>query len=329
MPPSPSRPETVWTPEATDRHARPTVAILLSIYNGEAYLAEQLASFLIQSHTEWHLYWRDDGSTDNSRAIMEAFTRTDGAGRCTEIISPCQRLGTTASFMALLCTAPDAPYYAFADQDDVWLPQKLSWAVKTLARTPHNEAHLYCARQFLTDENLNILGQSAHIIRPPSLHNAVTQNIASGMSIVFNNTLRKTLAQLDKTPPNAFHDWWALLVTCATGGHVTADTRCTLLYRQHRNNSIGARTSLRKRAFAAIKRGPSAFLETFETNIATLQLYPEHLTHDSRKLIQELSQACSFSKRLSLLRRYPALRRQAFLENLIFRLWYLCGNRHH
>ena len=259
---------------------------------------------------------------------MEAFAQTDGAGRCTEVTSPKKRLGTTASFMTLLRSAPAAPYYAFADQDDVWLPQKLTWAVDSLTHTPQDEAHLYCARQLLTDEHLTIIGESSHIVRPPSLHNAVTQNIASGMSIVFNNALRTTLSRLPQTPPNAFHDWWALLVTCATGGHVSADTRCTLLYRQHHNNSIGARTSLSKRALAAIKRGPSAFLETFETNIATLQLYPEQLTDESRILLNDLSQARSFSKRLSVLRRYPALRRQAFLENLLFRLWYLCGKRH-
>ncbi|GBR46738.1 glycosyltransferase [Neokomagataea thailandica] len=328
MPTSPSRSETVWTSEATDRHARPTIAILLSIYNGEAYLAEQLASFLIQSHTEWHLYWRDDGSEDNSRAIMETFIRTDGIGRCTEIPTPRKRLGTTESFMTLLRAAPKAHYYAFADQDDVWLPHKLTWAVQTLSQTPRGEPHLYFARQLLTDEHLNVTGKSLYIKNKPSIYNALTQNISSGMSIVLNETLQKKINNFHKVPPNTFHDWWVLLITCATGSHITADKRCVLLYRQHNNNSIGARTSLRKRAIAAIKRGPSAFLDTFEANIAMLQQYPsDYLTLESRTLLTDLSQAHSFIKRLTLLRRYPALRRQAFLENIIFRLWYLQGGR--
>lgn len=327
MSPSLSGPDS-RTPEATDRHARHTVAILLSIYNGEAYLAEQLASFLVQTHTDWHLYWRDDGSHDNSRTIIEAFARTDGTGRCTEILTHEKRLGTTQSFMALLQHAPLTPYYAFADQDDVWLPEKLEWALQHLTRSPRNQAHLYCARQFLTDEHLHIMGESSRIIRPPSLHNALTQNIASGMSIVFNKPLRNTLCDFSDPSPHAFHDWWALLVTCATGGSVSADARCALLYRQHRANSIGARTSLGKRALGALRRGPQAFLQAFESNIAALQRYQESLTPESRALLHDVSNAYSRTERLSILWRHPTLRRQGFLENIIFRLWYLSGRRH-
>ena len=105
------------------------VAILLSTYNGERYLQEQLASFSAQAHTDWLIYWRDDGSTDGTATLMEAFSAAI-PGRC--ILAPLgSRMGATASFLMLLRMAVRGPvtYFAFSDQDDVWLPDKLAHGV--------------------------------------------------------------------------------------------------------------------------------------------------------------------------------------------------------
>ena len=46
------------------------VAILMSTYNGERYLAEQIQSIIDQSYPNWTLYIRDDGSTDRTQEII-------------------------------------------------------------------------------------------------------------------------------------------------------------------------------------------------------------------------------------------------------------------
>ncbi|WP_159103483.1 glycosyltransferase [Asaia prunellae] len=113
----------------TERAAsRPPVTILLSVYNGEAFLNQQLDSFLAQSDTDWCLYWRDDGSHDASRAIMLSFQEYRGQGRCIEIDPEPGNIGVARSYAVLLNAAPSESLVAFADQDDVWVPQKLAWA---------------------------------------------------------------------------------------------------------------------------------------------------------------------------------------------------------
>src|SRR5450756_721829 len=144
------------------------VAILLSTFNGEAFLHEQLTSILCQTQNDWVLYWRDDGSTDATVSIMEDFTREAGQGRCVRMDSDGRHLGVTESFMSLLrkvatALVPD-DVVAFADQDDVWLPEKLARGMEALMATPRVRSTLYCARQMLVDADLRL--SLIHISEP-------------------------------------------------------------------------------------------------------------------------------------------------------------------
>src|SRR5271156_5177399 len=105
-------------------HPAAGVAILLSTYNGEKFLQAQLNSFLAQTHENWVLHWRDDGSTDKTLSIMREFTLKIGAERCIQSPSSGPHLGAARSFLALLSETLSAEAVAFADQDDVWLPAK-------------------------------------------------------------------------------------------------------------------------------------------------------------------------------------------------------------
>ena len=101
------------------------IDILLSTYNGADYLNQQLASIAAQDIDEWRLMIRDDGSTDNSGAIIEKFA-LDHLGRVHIISEPSVRMGVAASCDCLLAKS-DAQYIAFCDQDDAWLPDKLKY----------------------------------------------------------------------------------------------------------------------------------------------------------------------------------------------------------
>jgi glycosyltransferase involved in cell wall biosynthesis len=105
----------------------PQVAILLATFDGARYLNEQLRGYLAQTHDQWCLYWRDDGSSDESASLVEAFAAGQGYGRCRRHTDAgCLR--ATGSFLALLrlAVAGSAEFFAFSDQDDVWSPHKLS-----------------------------------------------------------------------------------------------------------------------------------------------------------------------------------------------------------
>src|SRR3954454_8787203 len=99
------------------------VAILLSTFNGRKFINQQLYSYLSQTWHDWHLYWRDDGSTDESVGRINAFAAGAGHGRCIHDEQDAH-LGASGSFFALLRTAltGKAMFFAFSDQDDVWLP---------------------------------------------------------------------------------------------------------------------------------------------------------------------------------------------------------------
>ncbi len=303
------------------------VAILLSTYNGEQYLDAQLESLLRQTLADWVLYWRDDGSTDGTVAMMRAFMAGTGAGRCHAVASPPGRLGPTSSFMALLreavLTDAGLDAVAFADQDDVWLPQKLELAVAALR--DDRRPTLYCSRQILVDKALQRIGLSATPRRPLQFPAALTQNIATGCTVVLNPAAARLVA--GSHPPAAtLHDWWSYLVVSAHGGRLVADTTPTVLYRQHGGNAVGAPASKRRRAIAALRRGPGVFMNVLRCHVAALRDHPDLLSPDAAAALDvvEAGLRGGLAQRLAALQRC-ALSRQTWQETLVFRCWFLVG----
>ena len=110
----------------------PSVAILLGTYNGEKFLEAQLDSLEAQSVTNWTLYVSDDGSTDATLDIIHRYQSKWGTDKIRYRLGP--QKGFAQNFLSLACdTSIKADYYAFCDQDDVWLPEKLSIALEHIA----------------------------------------------------------------------------------------------------------------------------------------------------------------------------------------------------
>ena len=102
----------------------PRVVILMATYNGARFIREQLESIVRQSHFNWVLLVHDDGSTDDTVAIVDDFARAEP--RIVRLSDEHTGLGAAGNFLWLLDRAPlDADFYACCDQDDVWLEQKL------------------------------------------------------------------------------------------------------------------------------------------------------------------------------------------------------------
>ncbi len=302
------------------------VAVLLSTHNGAPFLEAQLRSLLAQTHRDLVLYWRDDGSSDGTRRLVTEFAAELGADRFVTVPSE-RRIGTAESFLTLLrvAHAEGCAVIAFADQDDVWLPEKLARGVAAIAAAPSEIPTLYCARQLLVDAELGRLAVSFPFRRPPGFPAALTQNIATGCTIMLN---RPAAALISRSQPPAacMHDWWCYLLVAAVGGKILADREPVVLYRQHDHNLIGATASRTRRALAALRRGPSAFMTVFRQNITALEAQADQLTPSAREQVARIADALQGGpwRRLATLR-LPGLVRQTRLETALFRLWFLLG----
>jgi glycosyltransferase involved in cell wall biosynthesis len=226
----------------------PRVCVLLSTYNGERYLAEQLDSLFAQRGVVVDLLVRDDGSRDGTLEILRGYAARHPGMR----IHEGRNLGVVGSYLELLRLAAeyDTPLFAFCDQDDVWLPGKLAAAAERLtqdAGTPR----MFCSAVRYVDAGLHELGVSRTRQRP-GFRNAIVENIAVGCTTVFN---RAALDLVNSAPPRhaLMHDWWLYLVVSAFG-QVVFDPLPNILYRQHGANVVGGTTSTMRMMMTRLKR---------------------------------------------------------------------------
>jgi glycosyltransferase involved in cell wall biosynthesis len=303
----------------------PDIAILLSTRNGAPYLGEQLNSLLAQSHSNWQIFWRDDGSDDNTPDLMRDFAAGTGRGRVTDLNDNLGHVGITTSFLTLLRRAPQNRIVAFADQDDVWLPEKLARGVTALTSVPAETPGLYCARQHYVDAGLHKVKESPNLPGRLGFPQSMTQNVATGCTVMLNGRAASLLAEAE-APAETLHDWWAYVLVSAAGGLVILDPVPTVLYRQHANNAVGVPLSPGRRALAALRRGPGAFMRVFRAHMRALEAQENLLSAASRESLNLISAGLHDGVRLRLRAlRHPGLKRQSWAETQLFRLWFLIG----
>ncbi|MFI8983281.1 glycosyltransferase family 2 protein [Ectopseudomonas khazarica] len=218
----------------------PVIAVLLSTYNGEKYLRQQLDSLLLQCGVDVHIYVRDDGSTDSTCSILSEYERDNHH----LFFFRGENVGYVDSFFDILKKAEAYDYYAFCDQDDVWGGEKLL-AAHNMLRSSDDCPAMYFSRTEYVDEALGFLALSPELdISRIGYENALVQNVATGCTIVFNRRARDLLA--DNLPAFCLvHDWWVYLVVSAFG-MVFYDEKTYIKYRQHSGNAIGAADTLLK-----------------------------------------------------------------------------------
>lgn len=221
------------------------IEILLSTYNGEQYLADQIDSILAQNYRNWRLLIRDDGSTDNTLVILKSYHKKypdkiiifeDNMGN----------LGVTKSF-SLLVSKSDSDYVAFCDQDDVWLPDKLHLTYQKIKEVekgviPGTPIMVF-SDLTVVDKDLNVISESLWDYQKldpkisKNLYSILAQNIVSGCTILMNRNAKKISFPI---PTNLFsHDHWVAINTCKYGVNVYVE-KPLIMYRQHGVNEIGA-----------------------------------------------------------------------------------------
>jgi glycosyltransferase involved in cell wall biosynthesis len=279
------------------------VAILLCTYQGREFLPLQLDSIAAQTHEQWSVYASDDGSSDGTIEVLEQYRRAWEPGRLSIVAGP--RRGFALNFLSLTCRPDiDADYFAYADQDDVWEPEKLARAVARLQRVDASTPSLYGSRTRLIDRDGRVVGQSPLFVRPPGFANALAHNIAGGNTMVFNHAARALIRRsVDAGCAPVTYDWWAYLLVSGAGGVVMYDPEPMVRYRQHGGNQVGARTRTRERLHNVreILRGRVSGWS--DVNLAALERVRDVLTPESARTLELFRDA----RRRSLLPRLVGL----------------------
>jgi len=297
------------------------VQILLSTYNGEKYLREQFDSYYKQDCADQiRILVRDDGSSDGTREILEEYARQERVE-----VEFGDHLGANASYQWLIQHSnPECRYFAFSDQDDVWLPNKLALALDTLKQYSPKELLLFASRSQIVDEALRPIGFSIEPARGISYYNAMVQNVLPGHTQVFNAALRDDLARHGILGAHVV-DWWVYLVASAKG-RIAFSEECSVLHRQHGKNTVGYRLGtlaglkkkihyIREGKGNAISRQLNVFLNTYER-----ELHSEY----REETVRYLDGLGKFSKRVGYLKHSRIYRQRGF-EDYIFRILYLLG----
>ena len=208
------------------------VVVLMSTYQGEPYVVEQLASILSQLPAGGTILVRDDGSSDGTVSAIERL------GDRRVRVERGRNVGFGTSFLMLLVAAPDdADLVMFSDQDDLWLPGKIERAARALLALRDRPA-LYGSAQMLADQTLQPLHVTRRWPNPPSFRGALAENMITGCTAALNAPAVRLLKRAGVPDGVHFHDWWMYLVVSAFG-RVIFDPEPTLLYRQHGANQIG------------------------------------------------------------------------------------------
>ena len=271
------------------------ICILISTYNGHLYLDEQLESLYQLEHSKIRIVIRDDGSDDQTQLIIEKWANILDIS-----LTKGTNVGWRKSFMELIYNSPESDYYAFCDQDDIWLPNKLQVAIQKLKTMPQGQPNLYCSnlRYYKKGQDLGLVKQ----VEPRlTLQLSLMRSLAAGCTMVFNKELRDLICVYRPTKVAA-HDFWTYQVASLLG-NVFYDMNSYILYRQHENNQIGSTRGFWNELKRKYNSGRKNFNSTDRRDAAKelLRLYGRFITADKKKIVEKVANADrSILDRLSL-----------------------------
>lgn len=275
-------------PGAPGAGAAARVAILMGTANGGRYLRTQLASIAAQTHDRWTLVASDDGSTDDTIDILREFAEQH-PGRVE--IRPGPRQGFAANFLTLACdTGIDADFFAFCDQDDVWMPTRLARSVQCLQRGPADVPALYCSRTRYISEEGAPIGMSPLFRLQPSFRNALVQSLGGGNTMTFNRAARDVVAREGVLRVVA-HDWWLYQLITGCGGEVYYDPEPSVEYRQHGGNLIGSNAGWRARWWRGRELVRGRFRRWNDVNLAALHRVSDRLLPENRRVLESFGRS--------------------------------------
>ena len=258
--------------------------VLMSTYNGEKYLKDQLNSLVTQELLPDQILIRDDGSSDSTLEILKYYSDSY------KFIKYYQgeNLGPAKSFMELIKTCDEADYYALCDQDDVWFKDKLKVAYETVeAIRPSDRPILYCSRFTLADEKLNELDSNiSKLYSYTDYAHSLLFQTAPGCTFFFNQAARVEINKYDMNKEYCIIHDSIIHKVCAMLGKVILDETSHMYYRQHGNNQIGLSANEKKNNLVRIKRFFTGKLKHYrkDTAISLLNVYGDIMSEENKEL---------------------------------------------
>lgn len=205
------------------------VVVLMSTYNGDDYIEEQIESIYNQTYSEIELYIRDDGSTSSFVRKLQQLQKQYGFTLFLE-----ENVGFLQSFYKLLKQVNGADYYAFSDQDDIWLPDKISDAVKWLDGNDNTIPLLYHGAYEIHNTKGEKTGCFRYSDDGYDFRRSITENHYSGFAMVVNSAMRNAMLQADVNRIQ-YHDWWAANIALGFGKAHFSEKICAI-HRAHEHN---------------------------------------------------------------------------------------------
>lgn len=300
------------------------VDILLATYQGAPFIAQQIHSLLQQTYPYFHIWIRDDGSSDTTRLIIQKLAE-EHSNRIT-VIPSYHNLGPKGNFSELMKHSR-ADYIFFCDQDDYWFPHKIEVSLNHLKQIEIKKGKCL---PLLVYTDLTVARHDLHPIADSfwrytklnpnayTLNRLLTQNIVTGCTMLAN----RALIDLAYPIPNetVMHDWWLALIASACG-QIRYINKPTLLYRQHETNDIGATPHTLLEFLLRCKRRQIKYdqcqRQTYRQAAVFLKRYHHLLNPSQRKTIQAYVdlEHLSFWSRKKNLFKYQFFK-HGFLRNL-------------
>jgi len=221
-----------------------SVCIIMATYNGERFLKEQLDSILGQTYKDWMLFVSDDGSTDNTLKILKEYQEKLGKDKLIIAKNNRDKHGAKENFCFAIDNAPEADYYFFSDQDDVWKKDKVELQVREIQKLK-GPALVYCDAE-IVDQDLKPVSKktlSEQFTKMPKKHTLARSFLANrvaGCTMCLNKELLDAAKGLEASKI-IMHDFYIVLYALSYGSLKFLDKTLNF-YRQHEYNVMGAGT---------------------------------------------------------------------------------------
>jgi glycosyltransferase involved in cell wall biosynthesis len=280
------------------------VNIIMTSYNGEKYIKEQIESIQNSHYKNWNLWIFDDGSTDSTRQIVDAFERQD-SNRIHFIIND-KNKGVTRNFLEGITflkrefynytesnEGSKHDYFMFCDQDDVWMPDKIEKTLKFIKKAEKTHGSDTVLAVFtdalVVDSKLVPINQSFYKSSKLNINNVdlphlLMENKMIGCTIMFNFALFDKINKLPEVV--RYHDWWIALIAAAFG-HISFLPEPTLYYRQHGNNVVGNQNFLSyvKNRVSSLRKQKEILESTIIQGREFYRIYQKELTLPKKRQV--------------------------------------------
>lgn len=290
------------------------ILVLMATYNGAAYLSQQMDSILNQKDVQVSLLISDDCSQDDTYRILKEYEKKN---QNIKVLRNEENQGYRKNFIHLIQKADNGyDFYALADQDDVWIEDKLKTAVEQLKKFRDETPNLYYSNLTVTDCHLNPLGtmeKKEDILSFERIH-LLLENKCTGCTAVFNPKMKEYISELTDDMILLPHDEIISRISLLYGDYFY-DPGSHIYYRQHQNNQIGTNKKHKLKKYISF-----LFKGTKQYHGKDIEDLLNLFGNDSR--IREAETIAGYKESLRKRMRIlfsRSIRKKGFKENLIFK----------